>query len=362
VELSYNRGIILRHGNDKLLLDPEYTKTPIGLPTIVTHAHSDHTAALSGSCKTYITRATLDLFQTTQKNARNYIFKDFYEPFEIGSFEVEMIKAGHLLGAAQIVVRQGNSTFHYTGDFCPEALLTLDPADIPKDVDVCVMDATYGDSRIQFNSRPETRQRLFVWAISEINSGKLPVVNVAHMGGAQELIKLFNQLASNLPILVHPKIREICEVYEKNGINLQFTDITSPEAVPILKEKTIILIPRAPKSIDSIKKYLTNHKIVRGMVTGQTAKYGFSSFNHAASLSTHASFTELVKTAKEVNPTHLYTYFGQSDRLAISLRDKYQIPSMELKFCRDLDISELSSGKDRKASYLADDPWKGWYE
>ncbi len=339
------------------MIDPEYSRT--FKPTIVTHSHADHSAALTSSGRTYTTQATIDLFHAAHNNrVRNCIAKEFYEPFEVGNFEIEFIKAGHLLGAAQIIVRQGNDTFHFTGDFCPEELLTVEQADMPKDVDVCVIDSTYGDSRISFNSRPETRQRLFIWAIAELNNGKLPIINVAHVGGAQEIIKLFNNLASNLPIYVHPKIAAICEVYNNYGIELNYQEInTSPIKI---ESKSLLLMPRSTKSLENIKNLLTGRKLSKAIVTGQSAKYGFSSFDFAAPLSTHASFVELVDTALKVNPSTMITHYGYPDKFAELLNNEHNIPALELKKCEKFKISKLTS-KSYTKNQVNSSIWSDWY-
>ena len=62
-----------------------------------------------------------------------YTIWQCFKSFEIGNFEVEYINAGHLLGAAQIIVREGNETMLYTGDFCPEDLYTINGAELPMD-------------------------------------------------------------------------------------------------------------------------------------------------------------------------------------------------------------------------------------
>jgi putative mRNA 3-end processing factor len=333
----------------------------------VTHAHSDHSAAISNAGKTFVTQATLDLFNISQqkRRARNIEITQFNEPFELGKFEVEFIPAGHLLGAAQILVRQGNSTFHFSGDFCPEQLLTVPAAEIPNDVDVSVMDSTYGDNRIMFSSRQETRQRLFVWAINQINADKIPVINAAHLGGAQELISLFNQLGSNLPIYVHPKIAHICQVYKEHGVDLKYIEIDL-QAEQNFDDPGIILLPRAMKTLSDLPEHIQKQNTARCMVTGQSAKYGFGSYEYSAALSSHASFLELVDTAQKINPKRIFTYYGYSELFANQLDRKYGIPAMELKKCGVLNFKEELS-KDvvvtknhSKASKNAD-PWDGWY-
>ena len=62
MKIKYNRGLIIESNKgEKIFLDPELSSTPIKNPTLVTHAHSDHTAAVSGGSTTYLTKITKDL-------------------------------------------------------------------------------------------------------------------------------------------------------------------------------------------------------------------------------------------------------------------------------------------------------------
>ena len=52
---------------------------------------------------------------------------------------------------------------------------------------------------------------------------------MAKLGGAQEIIKLFNTLANNLPVFVTEDIAKLCSTYENLGVPLKYE---------ILEEKT----------------------------------------------------------------------------------------------------------------------------
>lgn len=366
MEISFQRGILLRYGSDKLILDPEYSSVPIGIPTLVSHAHSDHTAAVTGACTTYGTPQTLDLFTGSQvkKRARNFEAREFHEPFEIRAFEIEFIKAGHLLGAAQMVIRAGDETVHFTGDFCPTELLTVDGAEIPKDVDISILDSTYGDKRIQFNDRVVIRQKLFLWLIEELNNNRMPVINVTHLGGAQEIIKLFNQLLTGVTLYIHPRIAVVNEIYKKNEIELDYEILNKKTITKIKPGKSIIILPRASSSIKELNSYpeSSNFDITRAIVTGQSAKYPFSAFDFSAALSTHASFPELIDTIDKLDPHHVFTHYGYANQMSKTLETDYKISSSDIRFCdkqlvRDLKKNGRPSTKNRTKGYKWGDEW-----
>lgn len=371
MEISYSKGILLKHNGKKLLIDPEISKTALAIPTIVTHAHSDHTAAMTSNSTTYTTQQTIDLFEVSQqkKNARKINAVEYYQPFEVDGFEIELLKAGHLLGAAQVVVRCGNEAIHFTGDFCPEPLLTVEGADFPRDVDISILDATYGDEKIFFEDRLNERQRLLIWILSTIKETRIPLINVAHLGGAQELIKFLNQVAPNLNVFVHPKIFTINQVYSKYDVDLtcQVLDQNS-----VVDHKSVILIPRAKKTIEYVENIIDiiPDKIRRGIVTGQTAKYGFNSFDFSSNLSTHATHKELLQTTLRIQPSQVLTYYGYPEQLAYSINYNCDIPAMELKNCQSLEVSKVKSRssvqidhKEYFSNISAENEklWEDWY-
>ncbi|OLS21774.1 MAG: hypothetical protein HeimC2_32330 [Candidatus Heimdallarchaeota archaeon LC_2] len=369
MEISYSKGILLTHNGKKLLIDPEISKTGLAIPTIVTHAHSDHTAALSNNSNTYTTPQTIDLFNVSQpkKNARKIMTKNFYEPFEIEDFEIEFIKAGHLLGAAQIVVRCGNESIHFTGDFCPEPLITVEGADIPKDIDITILDSTYGDNKIHFDDRLNERQRLLVWILSTLKEEKNPIINLAHLGGAQELIRFLNLLAPKLNIYVHPKISIINDIYMKYDVNLKYHILDENSKIDTA---SVILIPRAKSNLEYVKDSIefSRDKVKIGIVTGQSAKYGFNSFDFTSNLSTHASYEELLETALKIQPSQILTYYGYPEQMAYSINYTCDIPAMELKNCNSLQVNKIKSRETVKTDHReyfnntkTDNIWKDWY-
>ena len=293
-----------------------------------------------------MTEITHHLYDVTSKRkAKNYTHVTYGESLEIGDFEIEFLEAGHLLGAAQILIREGNETLLYTGDFCPEDLLTVNGARFPKqEIDVAIIDSTYGNQGIMFEPRANSRQSLFSWIIQQLNQNCIPVVNVGHLGGAQEIISFINTLTSNkLPILVSKKIASVCKIYEEVGVSLTYYQLEDKENHKLLHEKCLILVPRSFKDIDGlIKRFPTlDEKVVRCIITGQSAKYGFYTYDYSSSLSTHANFTELVDVVKLLDPKQVLTHYGYHKNLASTLTKDYNIPATSFSTCKPVDVNKL---------------------
>ena len=329
MKITYNQGIVVSTNTTKILLDPETSKTPIGCPTLITHAHSDHTAGLAGSSKSYCTSQTNSLYETCfNKKGMNITPLDFHETITIGDLEIEFIPAGHLFGAAQIIIQNGKKTLYYTGDFCPEPLLSVPGAELPTcEIDVMITEATYGAPFLHFEDRSSTRMSILNFCLQKLHSGIIPVLNVSQLGGAQELITLFNKYTQQVKIWVDQKIQNACEVYNLYGYSLNFHSLDDMNS----DSMGIVLISRSTKNLPL---QLANAKTVRGIISGQVAKFAFATFEFTASLSTHASYPELVANITHLRPRKVFTQYTYAEVLAKDLKQKLMInitPIKELK-------------------------------
>ncbi len=342
MEIRFNKGLIITEGNDKLFVDSETTHVPIKHSIVVTHSHSDHSAGLKSQNDAYCTVGTERLFSSVnKKSVRNNHLVEFYDPFEINGFEIELIPAGHLLGAAQVIIRRKGQTILFSGDFCPEDLLCVNKSVLPnEDIDVLITETTYGNPSLEFKSRSDIRMGLIQWVVQKLSSNFLPIINVAHMGGAQEIIKLINNL-SDTPIYVHPKIQTVSAIYQSEGIDLNFLPLESFDPNNST-DQPIILLPRGEKQVPK-EMQLIPHS--RAIVTGQSSRFPFRSFEFSAPLSTHANFSELIQTVKQIDPSYLLTHYSYDDKFADYVNQYLQYVAKPLKSCTDdpIDLYNLNS-------------------
>ena len=141
---------------------------------ILTHAHLDHCGRLPLATKGgfkgnfYMTAATADLTEVVlldaEKIARRdldkeplYTYEDvvqtipqikivkYHERFKAGDFEIEMVDAGHLLGSASLIIKEGGKTIVFSGDLGNSPQLLVAPTEHVSQADYVVMETTYGD-------------------------------------------------------------------------------------------------------------------------------------------------------------------------------------------------------------------------
>jgi Cft2 family RNA processing exonuclease len=347
---------LIEHNNKKIILDPETTRTPLGIPSIVTHAHGDHTASLMSRNDSFLTQITLDLHNATNGRVAKSIFiKEDNETFELNGFEIEFIPAGHLLGAVQVIVRADNKAIHYTGDFCPESLLTTSKAKVPQNIDLSIIDTTYGNDKIIFDPRTNSRRNLFLWTVKQLSEDKIPVMNVAKLGGGQEIVALFNKL-SNLNVIVSDELADVNEVYNDHNINLKYSRLSDTDIDEITNKKSVILIPRSKKEIDDILTGIDPALIQRSIVTGQSAKFGFSKWDYAIPLSTHASYNEIVDFISKIKPSMVITTFGYHKEMAENLNRKFR-DSNFAKSIKEIESIDLQDLKPRYRESHSLDTW-----
>ncbi len=68
----------------------------------------------------------------------------FDTPQQIGALEVTLVPAGHILGAAGVVVRGGGTSVHISGDIGRDNDSVMPPPRPPANVDWVIMESTYG--------------------------------------------------------------------------------------------------------------------------------------------------------------------------------------------------------------------------
>lgn len=139
---------------------------------VLTHAHLDHCGrlpvllSLGYKGKFYMTKATRDLMEIVLMDAVKVAESNggglygvteveqvmarvrtvaFGEEVRIGKMVIRMVKAGHILGAASVVVENGGKEVVFSGDLgTGESPLISDP-EAPERGEVVVMESTYGN-------------------------------------------------------------------------------------------------------------------------------------------------------------------------------------------------------------------------
>lgn len=220
---------------------------------IISHAHLDHSGALpvvakiSPGASIYATAATKDLARVllydaikvaefreglrlydaddAEKALDRTMTRGYGIPFEAAEgVQVEFLPAGHILGAASILVQTDEGTLLYTGDFTTFDQETVGiqkfSSVLRRGVDVVITEGTYG-SRLHGSRAEEVRRLLGAIAETVVEVGGRVLVPAFAVGRAQEIIlalrNYIRRTKSKIPVYVDGLIRNVNGVFAANA-------------------------------------------------------------------------------------------------------------------------------------------------
>ncbi|MCP2170041.1 MBL fold metallo-hydrolase RNA specificity domain-containing protein [Goodfellowiella coeruleoviolacea] len=129
---------------------------------------------------------------------------------------VELFPAGHILGAAGVVVTAGPRRVTVTGDVCDLAQATTPGLVLPdaaRDSDLLVIESTHCQPT---GTRRPAEVENFVATVAEtIASGGRVLVPAFALGRAQEVALTLRERLPDVPVLIDGMAKEITRIYEK---------------------------------------------------------------------------------------------------------------------------------------------------
>lgn len=277
VEIGAN-SYLLRTKGKSLILDsgmhpkeegiaaiPDFTLVPEGTvdAIFVTHAHQDHLGSLpwltrrEQKARVFMTEATSKIAdvmlhnsvnvmtrQREEHNIENYpLFTHRGVEFSRQNWQpclarkrlgldgersddeseptFEFYDAGHILGAAGVMIRSEGKNIFYTGDVNFENQTLIKGADFPeKDVDVLIMETTRGDSPLPLGySRAGEEERLARAIREAFERGGSVTIPVFALGKTQELLAMLwrmrlKGLLAPVPLYIGGLSTKLSNIYD----------------------------------------------------------------------------------------------------------------------------------------------------
>jgi putative mRNA 3-end processing factor len=265
----------------------------------VSHAHVDHMARHEFALCTPATGA-LYRFRYGSRPTRDL---PYGEPLEFGSLRLTTYPAGHCLGSAMLLAEDGARSLLYTGDFKLGESATAARAELPR-ADVLVIESTYGNPFYRHPPRDTVLDQLFTLVRQTIERGYTPVIEAYVLGKSQEVTRLLT--GAGFPVLQHPKIYEISQVYRACGVDLGDCQLYPGHCLP---GHVVIVPPHMHRAgrLPGLKKTVT-FAVTGWAMHGRTRdRLGV---DHAIALSDHADYDELLEAVERVAPEAVYCTHG----------------------------------------------------
>jgi Cft2 family RNA processing exonuclease len=227
----------------------------------------------------------------------------YRKPVEWRGVRLTTYPAGHCLGSAMLLAEEGERSLLYTGDFKLAPSATAEAAELPR-ADVLVMECTFADPNYRIAPRDAVVARLVEGVAAAIDEGKTPVVHAYVLGKAQEVTRLLT--SAGFPVLQHPSIYEVSQVYEACGVELGDCRGYPGKAEP---GQVVIAPPRGMRNYRVPNLGPTVSFAVTGWAMDPSTKYRLG-VDHAIPLSDHADFDQLLETVERVAPQEIYCTHG----------------------------------------------------
>jgi Cft2 family RNA processing exonuclease len=267
----------------------------------VSHAHRDHWRSHR---RLIATPATLALARERAASVES-IPLAFGETLSSGRAQISLHPAGHILGAAQVLLECDGVRVLYTGDTGPGGPCV--PAPVYPRADILIMETTWGLARHRLPPAREVVGSIARWCESRLRGGITPVLLAYSLGKTQRLMA---ELGSRFAYALEAEAYEMSRVYECLGAALPPFRILDGQPAP----HEVVICP--PARLAS----LTLPRFHAAMVTGWAGAGDFLRGRTAFPLSEHHDFDGLVRLVDAVQPALVLTVHGYAEEFARTLR------------------------------------------
>lgn len=295
---------------------------------VVTHAHADHVVDINASvreCKEIVaTEITLDLIEVLGyiESRSLPLFRvkrkpiDYYECRSYGNEKLCAIPADHIPGAMQVIVEivDKNIRIGYTGDF-----KLTSKTEIMKDLDVLVIEATYGHPAYKRPYKDSVSALLADFVYEGLRVYKRVHIYAYH-GKMEEVMVALRERGVTAPYIVTSKVYNVLKLLEqKYGFKIgnYYKEVemwrfkNSSEGVVVFKHFSSARYRKLDGS--------ALHIVLTGRISTEPYKK-LDDYTYVISFSDHGDFDDLVTYAIKANPK-LVVIDGSRGGYAKSLKE-----------------------------------------
>jgi len=275
---------------------------------VVTHAHADHLAGLRRSLRcgkrVLMTPATRDLIGVVNGSLPlddgNVKVLDYGESVEYGDERVSLVKADHILGAAQVVVEDAmGGKVAYTGDF------RVDGTEPLLDCDVLVVEATYGSPSFRRSFKVDVKELLVSLVEKKLRHG--PVYVFGYHGKLQEVMQILYRADVSVPFVMPERVFHVSKVCEGHGMRLGCLALsTENEGKELLDRNLPCVAFYHMNARRSVGLFGSSRICVSGWEFSSPCKQ-IGEREHLVALSDHSDFDGLIEYVRRSKPKRVVT-------------------------------------------------------
>ena len=280
------------------------------------HGHADHARGLHG--RVWATPETLDFYDARwprpEGNTGIRQAVGHGERFEWGGARCTVFPAGHILGAAQLLVEFGGERLVYTGDIKLRPPLCGAPTEIAA-CDRLIIECTFGLPVYHFLDRDEAARRIVAFARECLDDGVSPVFHGYALGRGQEIAHVLCR--AGIPVAVHGAVARFIPFYERAGYAF---DGWTPYEVRQTRGKALVVTPGMRNAIEA-----GGRKFRVAYVSGWAGLANARARSGAEELipySDHGDFNELIAMIERSGARRVDLVHGYTEAFAHILRQR----------------------------------------
>lgn len=279
---------------------------------VITHGHSDH--ARPGHTHVLATAETLAIMRTrmgAERAGGQQQALGYHQRLMVGDVAVTLIPAGHVLGAAQVLMEFGGSRAVVSGDYKRQSDPTCAPFE-PVACDVFVTEATFGLPIFRHpDARDEIRRLLSSVALFP---ERTHVIGAYALGKCQRVIATLRQCGYDAPVYLHGAHAAVCETYRELGIDLGELRPATVAAKADLRGAIVLAPPSA--IADRWARRMEDPLVCMAsgwMRIRQRAKAG--GVELPLIISDHADWDDLLRTIRDTGAPEIWVTHGAEEAL-----------------------------------------------
>ena len=284
---------------------------------VVTHAHGDH--ARPGNGNYLCAEACAPLLRRRFGPDATIETLRYGEIRRVGSIELSLHPAGHVLGSAQIRIAGPEGVWVVAGDYKRTPDPTCEPFE-PLRCDVFITESTFGLPIYRWDPTGAVIADIVDWWRRSGESGKTSVLFCYTIGKAQRLLSELARVTDR-PVLVHGMMAGMIEVYRSAGISMLPVKVVTerPRGTSFVGE--LVLAPLSARGTPWMRRlgdlsdaFASGLMRVRGVRRQRAYDRGFV-------LSDHADWPALLSTIAETGAPRILTTHGHAAPLARHLSE-----------------------------------------